>query len=73
MGLTSIYLLPDDKLTYIFYNPYCDMRDVEAILDIEENFGISLLPFIEDDFFNMNLNDLMKLSVGEASSVQVSH
>lgn len=46
------------------------MRDVEAMLDIEENFGIDLLPFIEDkDFFNMNLNDLMKLGVGGAKSM----
>lgn len=63
MGLKNVRLLPDDRLAYILYNSHWDMRDVEAALEIEENFGIELLPYMTDEkaYLDLSLSDLMML------------
>lgn len=63
MGLKNVRLLPDDRLAYILYNPRWDMRDVGAALEIEENFGIELLPYMTDEkaYLDLSLSDLMML------------
>lgn len=59
LSLPNAYLYPSDKLDLVLFNRFADLSDVEAILYLEDELGISIK--MDDDLKRLTLGNLFPL------------